>query len=206
MISFVYFDVGGVAMKDFSGSNKWDTLMETICIEEKDKKHFLTFWEKYDPELCLDRKVDTLIPLIQKEFACSIPSDFSFYTYFLDHFEQNRAIWPIIDEIKKHCRIGLLTNMYPGMLDEIKRRKLLPRIEWDVIIDSSIEGCLKPHTSIYKVATLKAEKPKEEILFIDNTIGHVEGAKKFGLQAFHYNSFNYEESNAKLISFFRISK
>ena len=44
MIKFIYFDVGGVLVRDFSKSNKWQELVNEIGISKK-KKRFFTILE-----------------------------------------------------------------------------------------------------------------------------------------------------------------
>lgn len=41
MISFIYFDVGGVAMLDFSGTNKWELLKKEIGVNKTNNCKFL---------------------------------------------------------------------------------------------------------------------------------------------------------------------
>ncbi|MBI5613876.1 hypothetical protein HY947_03040, partial [Candidatus Gottesmanbacteria bacterium] len=67
---------------------------------------------------------------------------------FVNRFEKNQSIWPVLESIHKTYRMGLLTNVYPRMLDEIKNRDILPPIQWDVVVDSSIVGYQKPNPKI----------------------------------------------------------
>ena len=45
MISFVYFDVGGVAIKDFSGSDKWTELKKEVGVTPENDAEFE--WETF---------------------------------------------------------------------------------------------------------------------------------------------------------------
>lgn len=40
MIRFVYFDVGGVVIRDFSGTNRWEEFMKTIGVKTSDYEKF----------------------------------------------------------------------------------------------------------------------------------------------------------------------
>lgn len=202
-IKFVYFDVGGVAMFDFTGTNKWRDLDKELGITPENSKDFEKFWNKYQPELCTGRNIETLIPLIEKQFGVHISSDYSLLINgFVKRFERNKSIWPVINEIHQHCRIGLLTNMYPQMLTEIKKHDLLPKISWDVIVDSSIEKVQKPDPRIFALAEQKAEVKEHEILFIDNTSKNTDAAKSFSWQTFLYDSSNPKKSNQKLLQLY----
>jgi putative hydrolase of the HAD superfamily len=108
------------------------------------------------------------------------------------------SIWPIVKEIKKKYRVGLLTGMYSGMLDAIFKSGVMPEIEWDVIVDSSVFGFKKPNIEIYKIAEEKAGFLGEEILFVDNTKKNLETAQSLGWQTFLYDSSDYVGSTEKL--------
>lgn len=201
MISFVYFDVGGVAIKDFSDSPKWENMMDDIGVPVERREEFNVLYKKYDTEICVGLDIDTLVPVFQKNLDLKLPVDFSMLKYFVDHFEKNASIWPSIEKAKELVQIGLLTDMYPRMLDLIKSRGLLPQIGWDVVVDSSIEKVRKPTKEIFNLATLRSGVKPEEILFIDNRQWNVDGAKASGWQTFLYDSSNYEKSSKDLAAF-----
>jgi len=202
MVSFVYFDVGGVVMKDFSGTNKWKLMKRDIGITPEKEKEFDKFWDKYEKEVHVGRDVDTLIPLIAERFHVNSPAGYSLQADFINRFEPNKQIWPVIDRIRKDCRIGLLTNMYPRMLNAMIRKGIMPLISWDIIIDSSIEGYQKPDLNIFKLAEQKINIKKDNILFIDNTIENVNAAKDFGWQTFLYDSVDHKNSSRNLLDYY----
>ena len=202
MISFVYFDVGGVVVSDFSGTNKWVLMKRDIGITPENDKEFDQFWDKYEKDVHVGRDVDTLIPLITEKFHVDFPADYSLLADFVNRFEPNKPIWPIIDKIKQDCRIGLLTNMYPRMLSVMIKKEIMPPISWDVIIDSSTEGCQKPDSDIFQLAEQKINIQKDNILFADNTIENVNAAKDFGWQTFLYDSANHKNSSNDLLNYY----
>ncbi len=203
MISFVYFDVGGVVVKDLYGENKWTEMKRDIGINVKNDKEFDQFWNKYEKEVCVaGRDVDTLIPLIEKKFHLSFPVGFSLLADFVSRFEQNKQIWSVIDKIKQDCRVGLLTNMYSRMFSAIVKKKIMPPITWDIIIDSSIEGCRKPDLDIFKLSEQKANVKKANILFVDNKIKNINAAKDFGWQVFFYDTANHKNSCHDLLEYY----
>ena len=108
----------------------------------------------------------------------------------------------MIKKIHNSCRIGLLTNMYPGMFSAIKKRGILPDIEWDAIVDSGIVGLQKPDPRIFELAEQKAGAKGKEILFVENSPGNIIAASDYGWQTFLYDSAAPEESSRKLGSFF----
>ncbi|MDZ4227676.1 MAG: HAD family hydrolase [Candidatus Levybacteria bacterium] len=202
MISFVYFDVGGVMMSDFSGTNKWELMKRDIGITPEKDKEFDQFWDKYEKEAHVGRDIDTLIPLITKKFHVDFPIGYSLLTDFLNRFESNESIWPVVSRVRQNCQIGLLTNMYPRMLSAMTKKDLIPSISWDIIIDSSIEGCQKPDKNIFQIAEQKINIEKDNILFVDNTAVNVNAAKDFGWQTFLYDSSNHKNFSRKLLDYY----
>jgi FMN phosphatase YigB (HAD superfamily)/broad-specificity NMP kinase len=203
MTSFVYFDLGGVVELDFSGTNKWKQLKKELGISLDKDKEFEDFWNKYEAEVSIGRDVETLIPLIKEKFGSKFPTKYSLLMDgFVNRFEINKSIWHVIDKIHQKCRIGLLTNMYPQMFEAIKKRNLLPNVTWDVIIDSSVVGIQKPDSRIFKLGERRAGVKGKEILFVENTPGHVHAAKNFGWQTFLYDSAHPKDSSNKLLALF----
>lgn len=202
MIKFVYFDVGGVAIRDFSGTNKFREMKKVLGVHERYDKDFDKLCKKYeDNGLNLNFPVDDLIPIITEKYGTKLPPDFSLLDYFVDNFEQNKSIWPVVKKVKRNCKVGLLTNMYVGMFEKIVEAKLLPLVKWDVIIDSSKIGMQKPDRKIYKFAQEKSGVENNEILFIDNSQKNIDAAKIFGWQTFLYDPSNHEKSCMELSDF-----
>ncbi|KKR10530.1 MAG: Protein containing Haloacid dehalogenase-like protein hydrolase domain protein [Candidatus Woesebacteria bacterium GW2011_GWA1_39_21] len=204
MIKFVYFDIGGVVVKDFSGNDKWGNFKKLIGVEQEFDKKFDKLYDKYeDEDLNLTREVDSLIPILSEKFKIQFPPDFSLLTYYVDYFQPSTSLWPVITEIKRTSKVGLLTNMYVGMLDLIRDRNLLPSIDWDVVIDSSKVDLQKPDPKIYLLAQKLSGVENGEILFVDNSKKNIDAAKNLGWTIFYFGSSDYEKSSSNLLEFYR---
>ena len=130
MFSFVYFDLGGVVELDFSKTDKWEKLKNDLGITAEIDEEFEAIWGKLEGEVCVGRDVEDLTLILKDKFGITLPRGYSvLIDGFVNLFEVNRSIWPVLDEIRKDCHVGLLTNMYPGMYDAIKARGILPDIE-----------------------------------------------------------------------------
>jgi HAD superfamily hydrolase (TIGR01509 family) len=201
MIRFVYFDVGGVLIKDFSANGKWLELQNELGIKPEQEKEFIEFYDKYETEVCLGREVDSLIPMMEDKFGIKVPTGYSFLKDgFVKRFEANKFIRPVVEKIQAKCRVGMLTNTYPGMLGAIKERGLLPNANWAAIIDSSIDKVKKPDRQIFELAQKRAGVAAEELLFVENSAKHVKAAAECGWQTFLYDSVYYEEESKRLDS------
>ncbi len=198
-IKFIYFDVGGVAILDFSKTNKWEEMTKALGVNESNRKKFDEIFNEFEPEICVSKKsLDEFLEVVKSELGMSLPTDYSMLDDFVDRFEANLSLHPILNKIAEHYQLGLLTNMYPYMLDKIKERSILPPIEWNVVIDSSIEGVRKPQDEIYKIAENKSGFEGGKILFVENSTKHIDVAKERGWQALLYDPSDISGSNKRL--------
>jgi FMN phosphatase YigB (HAD superfamily) len=203
MIKFVYFDVGGVLIKDFTANGKWLELQKELGIKPEQEKEFTEFYDEYEPEVCLGREVDSLIPMMEDKFGIKVPGGYSFLKDgFVKRFEVNKSIWPVVEKIQVKCKVGMLTNMYPGMLDAIMESGLLPKANWAAVVDSSVDKVKKPDRQIFELAQKRAGVPAEEILFVENGAKHIKAAAEYGWQTFLYDSKNYEGESKRLEEMF----
>lgn len=124
MISFVYFDLGGVAIRDFSGTDKSNQLKTDLGLKGNKSVLFDQILEQHGREydFNIDFDIDRLIPILEKKLDINLPENYSLLTDIVNRFEPNPSILPVIEKIHKTRRVGLLTNMFPRMLDLIKKR------------------------------------------------------------------------------------
>lgn len=198
MIQFIYFDIGGVLVQDFSATDKWEKMFSDLGIIGDKRRRLDQIWSKYAPRLSLDLGADELGQILNRELNLNLPTNYSMLHDFISRFSQNRFLWPLIQNLHHKHKLGLLTNMYPNMLQKIKTARLLPPVDWSVIIDSSTVGFQKPEPAIFKLAIKKAGVPASQILFVDNTQENIIAADKLKLQTFWYDSANYENSSQQL--------
>lgn len=185
MIKFVYFDVGGTVEKDFSATNKWSELLNEFQFTEET-------WQKYYGKIDIGI-ISPDSPIPYKKLLAG----------FINRFEKNESIWPVITEAKKHFRIGLLTNMYPEMLTGIFEKGLMPPIDWEIVIDSTVEGCAKPGVEIYQLAQDRTGVKPNEILFVENSEKNLTAPRDLGWQTFYYDSHDYEKSSKDLLEYLK---
>ena len=190
-IEFVYFDVGGVLINDFSGNNKRDEWMDDLGYGALQRAEFRRLWDEHvAPRVNLDYDVEDFCEIVRKN-GLPLPDEYSMLHHgFVNRFEANKVLWPLLEEIDTD-RCGLLTNMYPRMLRAIKHAKILPPVvsTWNenYIIDSSVVMAEKPNSDIFKIAEAKVGLKPEQILFVDNTLANIEAAQAEGWQTFQYD-------------------
>jgi len=203
MIKFVYFDLGGVAELDFSKTNNWQELNKELGIKPEQEKEYTEWFDQKEKEVCKGLDIETLVPYIRKNFNPHLPKNYSFLMAFVNRFKFNPSIWPVIQEIHRELPVGLLTNAYPNMLNEIIKKKLLKSFKWDVIIDSSVVRISKPDVKIYKLAEKESGFKGNEILFVENSQKNIDGAIKCGWKTFMYDPADTKKSSEDLLFFHR---
>jgi len=197
-LKFVYFDVGGVLLRDYSASNKWEEMRRGLGITPDQDLIFNQIWQKYHARMCLDCDIDSVFPEIKKAIGLSTPDNYSLLDDFVHRFEQNPSIWPVAELAKQKFKVGLLTNMYPRMFSKIVQQGLLPEIAWDVVIDSSAVGMQKPNPEIFALAEAKACMLPGEILFVENSEANLKPAQVRGWQTLLYDFGQPEKSSQKV--------
>ena len=190
-------------MIDMDGNGKWNEMKREMGLFPDRNLEFDSYFADIEKEISVGlRNLDSYLPEIKKKFDLRLPRDYSLTADMISRFKTNKSIWPMITQIKQRCRCGLLTNMYPGMLQAIEKSNLLPDISWDVIINSSVEKVQKPDRRIYEIAEKKAGAKHEEILFVDNRESNIKASSDFGWKTFLYDPMNQELSNKKLMDYF----
>lgn len=198
-ISFIYFDVGGVLLRDFSATDKWTVMQREMGVKPEEASAFDALYESIEVEVCKGKSIDSYLPLFRDQFDLNIPDNFSWLKYFADHIEENPSIHEAVAYAISKCRVGLLTDQYPGMLSLLWDK--LPEANWDPIIDSSVEGVKKPEQAIFGLAESRARIPHREILFIENNRVNYEATLAYGWQGYLYDPHDHKQSSSKLLSY-----
>jgi putative hydrolase of the HAD superfamily len=179
-------------------------MMDIMGIPVERRSEFDELYHTFDTRICLGEHEDTFLPVIASQFGLNLAPGFSMRRYFLDHFDENAGLWPIIVELKKSLKVGLLTDQYPGMLAQIKQKNLFPSVEWDAVVDSTEVGYRKPMPEIYQIAQDRSGVKAEEILFIDNREKNLTVPKDLGWQTFFYDSRDYGQATKDLIAYLQL--
>jgi FMN phosphatase YigB (HAD superfamily) len=198
VIKFVYFDIGGVLIRDFSGTDKWEKWKADWGVKPEQDAEFDEFFDRLEEEVDRGRDAETLVPIMEKDFGLKFPPGYSLQEDIGSRFERNESIWPLVRELKTKYPVGLLTNMYPNFLDWMIHKGFMEEIAWDIVVDSSMEGTRKPEKKIFEIASKRAGVEPSEIFFVTNTREHAEAAKRLGWQTFLYDPRDVEKSTRNL--------
>ena len=98
----------------------------------------------------------------------------------------------LIESLKKDFRILLFSNTNAIHLNAFREiiskqhgNPTLLESVFDRVYYSHLEGVRKPNTSAFQHVLDKENLDPKEVLFIDDSLQHVEGAKKLGIEAYH---------------------
>ncbi len=198
-VQFVFFDAGGVLFLDLMDQGRWDAFLEKIGIPQNGLAEFNSFYDQYEALLNKGKlHADDFWKKANKELSLNIELPGSFQDLMVQEFQPNPLIKKVLTLAQQKYRIGVLTNMYPGMFQQITQRGIIPQANYEVIVDSSKVGLAKPDPAIYEYSQQLIKVPPEEILFIDNSQRNLEGAKKVGWQTFWYNGNTRSKSTQEL--------
>jgi HAD superfamily hydrolase (TIGR01509 family) len=199
-VSFIYFDLGGVLLIDFSGNDGWESLASDLGLNKDQANKLDKIWDNWDEDLCAGRM--DLKELVEKfRKLVDIPVGYDLYKEIITRFDPNQFIKPLIDETLRQKRIGILSNAYPNMIKGVMDKKLIPLVDYSVIVDSSVVGYSKPEKEIYKLSESRAGVDPSNILFVDNLQKNLDPARHRGWKTFLYDPKNPEESTKKLANY-----
>lgn len=201
MKKFVFFDVGGVLIKDFSANDGWSSLKNALGLASNDVTAFDAYWSRVTPSACTTLDVDDLLPEIQEEFGIVLEKDFSLLAEFVERFEKSGIMQSVCDKVSEQHSVGLLTNMYPRMFDAILEKGLLPSCDWQAVVDSSRVKTAKPDARIFRIAEEMSGVSPADILFVDNTMEHLKAAESLGWSVFHFDAKQPDVSAQKLLEY-----
>lgn len=114
--------------------------------------------------------------------------------YYLDAAEPLQDMHQLLTWAAKHYRIGLLTNIMPGLLDGLMAQGKVPKLPYDAIVDSSKIGMIKPEAKLFSYAAEQAGVPSNELLLIDDTQANLVAAEKHGWHVVWFDYARPEES------------
>ena len=174
-IRFAYFDLGGVVFS-FSGGLKTMANNLNVPIESVE-----SYWRAHDDQICLGK-------LTPQDFWVKLVSHFGsgekeldFLEMWIDHFKPISETHEAMRQLDSDgVQIGLLTNIYPGVLDKAVERGCVPELPYHSVIQSCEVGIVKPDKQIFDIALARTNYLPSEVLFIDDREENTKIASSIG--------------------------
>jgi HAD superfamily hydrolase (TIGR01509 family) len=140
--------------------------IEQIIVRSTDdthtRKRVLERFELTDPEL--DRILEELV----------------------GKYEPYTPLWELLPRLRPAYKLAVINNG-TGLTKPLFHRKLRIFEVFDPFLISAVEGIRKPDPRIYLRACERLAVPPERCLFLDDKIENVEGARRVGMEAVHWN-------------------
>jgi FMN phosphatase YigB (HAD superfamily)/DNA-binding XRE family transcriptional regulator len=191
-VSFVYFDINGCLVRFFHQAFTRlaeDSGASADMIET-------TFWH-YNDAVCRGELPLDEFNRIMAE-TCKIMVDWK--QYYMNAVEVIPEMHEVVRWTADNYKVGLLSNIMPGFIEEMIQTKLIPGVPYDAIIDSSVVGAIKPEARIFQIASERAGVTPEEILLIDDSRQNVMAAGQMGWKVMWFDDYRPEESVARVRS------
>ena len=186
-ISFIYFDINGCLVGFYHRAFKKISVDLNLPLEKVET----ACWH-YNNAVC---KGEISIDEYNTELANAFGVEtFDWADYYLDSIDPIPEARDLLVWASEHYKVGLLSNIMPGLIDHMLARDLLPNIDYDVIIDSSKVGYIKPEPEIFAVATEKADVQPSEILLIDDSRSNLMTAASEGWRTAWFDDFRPGDS------------
>jgi FMN phosphatase YigB (HAD superfamily)/DNA-binding XRE family transcriptional regulator len=190
-VNFVYFDINGCLVHFY---HRAFTKIAIDCDLPPDVVE-TAFWH-YNDKICRgDMSMEAFNKALGERLF--LPS-FDWSTYYLEAVQSVPHMSELLDWVNKYYGVGLLTNIMPGLLDQLRERGFIPNIAYDAIIDSSEVNLLKPERKIYELAIERAGCSPNEILFVDDSRTNLMAAEKFGWHVLWFDDLHPDESAAHI--------
>ena len=186
-VSFVYFDVNGCLVRFYQRASARVAEDYGLAPELVEMAYL-----HYNDEICRGNiTADDFNIAVAKRLG--LP-DINWADYYLEASEPLVEMHQTITWAAQHYRVGLLTNIMPGMLEQLLALGKVPALPYDVIVDSSTVGTIKPEPQIFALAAAEAAVPPEEILLVDDTQANLIAAEKQGWRVVWFDYARPEES------------
>ncbi len=185
-VTFVYFDINGCLVRFFHHAFTElanDTGMPADQIES-------TFWHYNDAVCRGEMPLDEFNRIMAEQFHHMV----DWKSYYMRAVAAIPEMHELVAWASEHYKVGLLSNIMPGFIQDMIGSGLLPNVPYDSIIDSSEVKAIKPEPQIYQIAQEKAAVLPEEILFIDDSRTNIMAASQLGWKVLWFDDFRPEES------------
>jgi putative hydrolase of the HAD superfamily len=185
--SFIYFDVNGCLVYFYQRAFDKVALATGAHLETIES----AFWH-YNDQVCRgELSLDSFNAKLAKRLGVD---KLTWQEYYLEAVAPIKEMQELLKWASDYYRIGLMSNIMPGLLQSMQHLDKLPNLPYDSIIDSSVVGAIKPEAKIYEIAQQKAGCPAEEILLIDDSRVNLMAAEKMNWHVIWFDDSSPVES------------
>lgn len=180
----VIFDWGGVLMRteDYAPRHRWDEKLGLPAGAVERVVHGLPEWEQVQRGRV---SLDAYWSAVQQALGLTPADTLALAESFYSGDRLDEELVAFIRELRSRgVPVGLLSNNGPALAAEIEALGLGGLFTTQVI--SATIGVMKPDARAYHAALDALGIRPEEALFIDDSPANVEGARRVGMRALHF--------------------
>lgn len=172
-VEFVYFDINGCLVRFFQRafiglSN--DCGVSADLIER-------VFWH-YNDAAC---KGDITMMEFNHKMASKLGIEsLDWQAYYMGAIEPIPEFIELLITTSAEYKVGLFSNIMPGFIDEMISKSIIPSLDYETIVDSSIVKANKPDKKAYDFAFKMAGVDPGGILLIDDSRANIVAAEQYG--------------------------
>ena len=190
-VKFVYFDVNGCLIRFYQRAfgqiaEKYDIPADIVET---------AFWHYNDAGCRGEYTPDDFNKALASRIG--VP-EIDWASYYLAAAEKIDEMHGLVRWTADHYKVGLLTNIMPGLLSGLKSLDKVPALPYDATVDSSELGVIKPEAAIYAIAEERAGVDPSEILFIDDTKANLTAVEARGWHVIWFDYGRPAESVAEI--------
>ncbi len=192
-IEFIYFDLNGCLIR--FAERAFSLIAKNYAISTDTIEAIL--WRNNDDLNRGKMSIDEFDKLFSEKLNIQ---HFSWIDYYLKAIEAVPSLINLMTWAAENYHIGIMTNSMPGVFNKVLESGLIPKLNYDVIIDSSETGFIKPEPEAYQIATSRAGFPEDKILLIDDTKANLIAAEKLNWKIMWFDYARPEDLSAEIRS------
>jgi FMN phosphatase YigB (HAD superfamily)/DNA-binding XRE family transcriptional regulator len=186
-VRFVYFDVNGCLVRFYQRAFAQIAEETGNTADTVETAH----WH-YTDDAC--RGVMTMDDFNQAMAKRLGVESIDWSKFYLETAEAVPGMPELLSWAIERYKIGLLTNIMPGLLKGLQQHGKVPNLPYDAVINSSEVGTIKPEEKIFEIAGEHAGVAPSEILLVDDTQANLKVAESLGWHVLWFDYARPEES------------
>lgn len=184
---FIYFDVNGCLIHFYQRA--FAKIAEATGAPPDTIE---TAYLHYNDEVC---RGDMSLEAFNGKLANRLGVDnINWQDFYMDIVEPITEMQELLKWTSEHYKVGLLTNIMPGFLNNLRQIGKIPDLSYDAVIDSSEIGAIKPESKIFEAAQTAAGCPPEQILLIDDSRANLIAAERCGWHVMWFDDSHIKEA------------
>lgn len=192
-VRFIYFDIHGVI------TTNWERIFTELAarFHLEPQAVELAFWRYND----LVGRGHMTLPEFETALAHNLlikSKRLPYVDVYFDAIRGDAHVHALMRDLSDHYQIGLFSNIFPGFLDKLLKRGVVPTLPYAAKIESCTVGAVKPEPAIYEYAQREANVPAGQILLIDDTHANIDTAQHLGWQGSWFDDQHPTQSVAAL--------